>query len=355
MGKKKKASGSNGHSFYTSESVKPIANGRWPGILSAIGGIPSHVLDGKHHPCPKSGCASRTDAFRFSDMDGDGSAICNQCGKFGNGFDVLVWITGHKFYEVVVMVAEHLGVPPSNNNTNHKSNGKPDADPVEKLTFIDWDEGNELLAAYWCTHKKPIMVAAIKTCGGRIADYEYFGTKLHVIAIPIWGENLTAEKPVGWSLYNLTGGTLPGPKGRPVKIKLTYGSTKPGLMGPVDQLAAATDVWKLEGPSDLLAFYSLADIPTGVVAVTNKSGAGEKPAEWMIKLLAEKRVYVLHDADEPGQRGAVGHRDEKKKWHRGWCGYAHGTAAAVMNVALPYPVTDTNGKDLRDFLGEIPA
>jgi hypothetical protein len=367
VGRRKKKSAAKGaapaatHLHYDADSVRSYARGQWAGILSSLGGIPSHLLDGSHHPCPKSGCAARTDGFRFTNQDDGGSIICNQCCRHeaGNGLLALVWFTGLKFYDCVVMVAEHLGVPPSNSHAGHKSNGKHNADPAENLKFQDWTEQSEMLAMIWTTHKKPITLAAIKICCGRLARYR---DKFTVIALPVWGEKLTVSSPVGWTLYNVSGGVLPSyskdKQGNWVesneKILTTFGS-KAGFIGPVDQLATATEIWKLEGPSDLLAFYSLDNRPSHVAAVTNSHGAGEKPLKWMIETFAGKSAMVLHDADKPGQRGAVGYRDDRRKWHRGWCGYLHGTAAQVSNVSLPYDVEDTHGKDLRDFLAESEA
>jgi len=341
--------------IYDADIVRAYARGRWADILSRLGGIPSDVLDGKHHPCPKPGCASRTDAFRFTDMDGDGSIICNQCchREAGNGFKALEWITGKKFYEVVVMVAEYLGIPPSNDRAEYKANGKHNtADPAEHLAFQEWDDGNEQLIRLWLILKPPITIEAVRLCGARIAMYTHYEKRFKVIALPVWGESLTTSEPVGWSLYNITGGPLPGPGGKWVKIKLTYGSTKPGFIGPVDRIAAATEVWKLEGPSDLLAFWSLDAIPSNVAAVTNKAGCGERPAEWMLKLLAGKRVYVLHDADEPGQRGENGYTDERGRWRPGWLEQLAAESEA-WHVQLPFEVTKDHGKDLRDFLCEV--
>jgi len=347
LGKKKKAAAAHAaQPHYEAESVRTYARGQWAGILSALGGIPSHVLDGNHHPCPKCG---GTDRFRFTDADGDGSVICNQCIRTGNGLDTLMWLTGRKFYDVVVLVAEHLGVPAST-STAFKSNGKhskANADPSENLTFQDWNEQNDMLAALWCLRKQPITVAAIKLCGGRIARYR---DRFTVIALPVWGEQLTDAKPVGWTLYNITGATLPSYKKNNAggwdesqeKILTTFGS-KAGYVGPVDQLAAVSEAWKLEGPSDLLAFYSLDSLPSNVAAVTNSHGAGEKPLPWMLAQFSGKAAVILHDADKPGQEGA-------SKWGP----EIAAKAEICRNAQLPYPISDTHGKDLRDFLSESP-
>ena len=46
------------------EDVRQAAAGRWPEILTNVGGIESDVLDGKHHKCPRCGGKDR---FRFID------------------------------------------------------------------------------------------------------------------------------------------------------------------------------------------------------------------------------------------------------------------------------------------------
>jgi len=98
---------------------KRAAAGRWPEILAALGGIPSDILDGNHHPCPKCG---GTDRFRLID-DAAGSLYCNKCfcGKNGDGYAALQWLCGWTFPETIKAVASHLGV------TGHANgNGKPE-------------------------------------------------------------------------------------------------------------------------------------------------------------------------------------------------------------------------------------
>lgn len=347
--------------YYDADVVRSFARGRWADILSTVGGIPSSVLDGEHHPCPKCG---GTDRFRFTDDGGDGSIICNQCCRHeaGNGFRALEWLTGRKFYEVVTITAEYLGVPPSNGDASYQANSH-DADPAEHLELWPWDESAELLAATWCLCKPPITVAAIRAAGGCVARYRGQYT---VIALPVWGEQLDRDgaKPVGWCLYNITGGTLPkwakrvaGEPPKPpeqVKVKLTHGS-RPGIIADLQRLLSAAEIWKVEGPSDLLAALSIADLPPDVAIITNANGAKENPPAWLPPLFSGRRARVLHDADKPGQDGAMGWKDERSGQQRpGWAGAIASTAAECRNVVLPYPLAETHGKDLRDWLNEQP-
>ncbi len=327
MGRKPK------HPTFDIDMVRAAASHRWPEILSHVGGIDRELLDGEHHGCPKPNCGG-TDRFRMIDASA-GALFCNQCfrDKNGDGFAAVQWLLDVKFPDALAKVAEYLGIEAS------KSNGKrskADADPAEHLKFLDWHEG---LAATWCTlHKPGITPAAMVTAGCRRARYR---DQFTVFAIPVYGAHLHAADPVGWCLYNVGGGTLPkftpDKKIKQVKTKLTYGS-KPGIIGPVDRLAEARVVWKVEGPSDLLALLSLG-LPDDTTAITNANGAGERPTPWLVPLLAGKVAYVLHDADVPGEKGAAA-------WSSAMATYAE----ECRHVHLPYEVEPDHGSDLRDWI-----
>lgn len=80
-----------------------------------------------------------------------------------------------------------------------------------------------------------------------------------------------------------------GKKVEQVKVKLTYGS-KAGLIGP-EMPPDAKEVWKTEGPTDLLAFLSMDGLPTTTTAICNANGAKEDPArafQWLPKNSAER-------------------------------------------------------------------
>src|SRR5580704_3616056 len=81
------------------------AAGRWPGILAELG-IPSAVLDQKHHPCPI--CKAGKDRFRFINKDGNGGWICTHC-KGGSSFDLLMKFHGWEFKEAARQVDAVVG------------------------------------------------------------------------------------------------------------------------------------------------------------------------------------------------------------------------------------------------------
>lgn len=323
-------------------NLKAAARGRWAEILSAVGGCDGDLLDGQHHPCPKCG---GTDRFRFTDQAGDGSVICNQCARrhCGDGLATVGWLTGWTFPEVVRRVSDHLGIDSSNgnghhNSNGHKKNGKPAADPGKDLAPVTWSDA---VAALWCTSKPPITAASILTAGGRLAKYR---GRYVVIDVPVIGQT---GRPVGHVIVNASGGQLPKVAKQTdgtykisewVGKKLTYGS-EPGWIGTTDRLPDASIVWWVEGLTDLLAVLSIPDLPANVAVITNAMGAGEKPQPWMLQSLAGKTVNVIGDADKPGQEGA-----QMKATAAAYL------ADAVRLVKLPFPVLDTHGKDVRDWI-----
>ena len=323
---------------YDIQAVHDAAATRWSEILVAVGGADPGAFDGQHHPCPKCGGTDRFRAF----TDGSGGAICNQCfrSRNGDGLSVLQWLTGRDFGQVLKQTAEYLGIQPSKNGTQK-------SDPAAHLVFRDW---NECLISLWLMNKPPITLDAVRSFGARLATYR---SQWQVVAIPIWGELLDQADPVGWIIYPLNGRTIPKYTKEKqvewVRVKMTFGSES-GLVGPVGEIATAETLWKLEGPTDALAVQGI--LPAGQVAVTNSSGAKERPKKWILDLVAGKRVRVLHDADRPGQDGAMCVGEEDGRQRPGWAPALAAVAVEARNVVLPYPIAPDHGKDVRDWLNE---
>lgn len=335
-------------------TIKEAARGHWAEILADLAGISADVLDGKAHPCPKCGGKDR---FRFTNQDGDGSIICNQCARriCGDGLETIRWATGWTFPEIIRRMADRVGV---DLKTGKRTKRKDQVDPSKDLSPTSWVD---LVAGAWCLTKPPVTIEGLKTAGARLAFYR---KRFSVIDLHVIGEGGAV---VGHCLYNAAGGTLPkytpradgGWNVEQVKIKLTAGSKQPGWIGTVDRLATATVVWKVEGPSDVLAICSMCDLPSDVAVVTNPFGCGEKPTPWMAKQLAGKTVYVVGDADQPGQAGNI---EAFKDWIKsqkvpdagaiGWASAIAYHATEARNVVLPYELTETHGKDIRDWANE---
>lgn len=77
------------------------ARGRWTGLLPMLG-VDSRFLSGrKNGPCPICGGKTR---FRFDDLEGRGTWICNNCGA-GDGADLAMRVLGIDFKELAERMA----------------------------------------------------------------------------------------------------------------------------------------------------------------------------------------------------------------------------------------------------------
>lgn len=337
------------HATYDIDLVRQAASGRWPEILANTANVDPAILDGQGHPCPKCG---GTDRFHAITSDDRGGAICRQCfaKQNGDGFAVLQWLAGIDFKTSLDRIAGYLGITPtvSTNGSNGKSNGKRGKKtkpaPDEKLEFQPW---NAKVVGLWALNKPPITADAVRAAGGRLARYR---GRHNVVAIPIWGPKLGAAPPVGWVLFNVTGGTIPRFQGKnvveQVAVKVTYGS-EPGLMlsgvgEGQSELPPADLTWKVEGSTDFLAVLSAGPPPNHRVA-SNAFGTDEIPSKtpWIVDHFADQHVVTIHDADQPGERGAMT-----------WAASIAVTAASSRRARLPYEIVDSHGKDIRDYLQE---
>ena len=88
--------------------IRAAANGRWQEIHAAIG-IPRELLNTrKHQPCPHCGGKDR---YRYTDYQGNGGFICNQCTPDGgSGFDLIMLVCGLDFADAVQETAALLGL-----------------------------------------------------------------------------------------------------------------------------------------------------------------------------------------------------------------------------------------------------
>lgn len=81
------------------EPVRDVARGKWRGILPQLG-VLDEFLSGKHGPCPICGGKDR---FRFTDYQGSGGWICNQCGS-GDGIGLLMKLRNVDFREAAKLI-----------------------------------------------------------------------------------------------------------------------------------------------------------------------------------------------------------------------------------------------------------
>ena len=229
----------------------------------------------------------------------------------------------------------------------------------------EWESS---FAIPYCHSKPPITERGILMAGGCLGDFPAKSREFPVFIFPTYGELLCSAEPAGYVAVNRTGKNLmiyqgknPDGSDRPKReaknINFREEHAKPLWVGRwgCAHLRTAEIVWKVEGISDLLALQSI--IPEHLqekhVVVTNPNGCNETPLLAHAEHVSDRVVYVLHDADRPGQGLPSSTDKDANRRPQGaakWCQVLATTAAQVRNVQLPYEISDKHGKDLRDFL-----
>lgn len=367
----------------TAEPLKEYVASNYPGgcvaVVSELGNLPMEILDGRGHPCPV--CNQGEDCFHLIDDD-SGGAICRKCHskRCGDVLSTIQWRNGWSFTDTLKRVAEHVGYRPSINgnpsttqpssngrpkrtanqqsNSRRRGKGKSKVDPAAKLDFKEW---NDNTVALWALEKcasneseseiavdhARAIASSVRDAGGRLARYY---RRYTIVAIPIWGPQLASTDPVGWCVWNVTGGNLPvfdknGKIVEWVKVKNTFGSERGLMMCPlwnsVEEFQTVNKLaWKVEGGTDLLSVASSV-LANGHSVFANAFGTDEKPQPWMLELFEGQNVNTIHDADEPGVRGGV-------TWSHSIAFHAE----TSRHVRLPYDVKPSHGPDARDYLNE---
>jgi len=314
--------------------IKSAAKGRWPEILSAVGGIDRELLDGKHHPCPKCG---GTDRFRAIDIDA-GALFCNQCfdTENGDGLSAIGWLRDCDFPTAVSSVADYVGIKPSSNGQGkRKPRGKISklAENIAKLGAV-YPTIHDALLSMYAEAKPPITPKGIKKCGG--VPVIWCGQR----CIRLDGYTQARKKPAAVVLARVDGRPFPATEHLLERKTHSLGGSINSWLtsGTPEEIKQARTALDVEGTTDFLGAAS--NLPPGWVVVTNTCGAkarGKLPCEWV----GGKQVVVVGDTDEPGQEGI---EQSAVAYHK---------AGATVSIGrLPFSIEETHGKDLRDWLNE---
>jgi len=272
----------------------------------------------------------------YVDLGGGGSAISfwDFAAQYGPHAD---WQAARKHY------ADRTGV--------QLGKGRRPKKVSESLAWQDW---NDMLVSLWVRHKPGVTLEAVKMAGGRLARYPAKSKLFQVVALPVFGSLGINAEPVNWVFWHSAGRNLPrwdkksGIVVDTVKMKSVYGASS-GLMGfhALARLAADDGsqriIWKTAGPTDMMALWSL--IPperrdTDLV-LCNSHGENQNVTPEMAAAFTGHDVRIVHDADVTGEAGAA-------KWLEALAPIT----AQVRHVRLPYPIVESHGKDLRDWIQE---
>ena len=157
------------------EALKGQVAGRWPELLSTLGGVAADILDGKNHPCPKCGGKDR---FRMIDVAA-GALFLQPMLPSGQRrrHRRAQWLRGGTFPETVNALAEHLGQS-SQRSSPPAGNGKPRI----VATYDYRDERGELL--YQVVRFDPKGFRQRRPKGGNGWEYSVKGTRLVPYRLP---------------------------------------------------------------------------------------------------------------------------------------------------------------------------
>ena len=310
------------------DAVRIAAAGRWPGLLSDLAGVDPGSLDGGGHPCPW--CEDGDDRFAaLPDFEKTGAVICRACfdERNGDGFAAVAHANDVAFIPAVRLVWEHLTARPAGGFADLFV---PDVLDDPRATV----DGDTL--AGWCAAKAPADPDAAILTGAVTGRHAAKWRDREGVAFPAKAH--PDGEPVGWLTLPADGGTFPT-KGGGAKSALLKGSSDGWVFTcTAAEFYEAETVVRVEGIGCALALAP--HLPVGTVVVSNICGA-KSARNLPVGLFKGKRVIVVGDADEPGRAGAAK-----------FAGRVAGVAASVAVAALPYGVTDNNGKDVRDFIGE---
>ena len=271
--------------------VNSAAAGRWPDIMTMVGGIESAKLTTSGKPCPICGGTDRFSVFK--DFEQTGGMTCRHCfngssnPKCGNGISSVAWLLGIDPMESARRIADYLGL-------------SADSIPVDIIAAV-------------CRDKR-MPVDAFKKFGAT----EDMRGKLPVARVPVYNGNGHPH-----SYFDF----VPGQKGWCKKGKGNAGLFLPG------RLPESGETWLLvEGGKDPVALvdmgYNAAGLPTSTM---HEKYAG---------LFAGCHIVLVPDMDMASVKG-----------FQKTAGRLVGIAASIKIVRLPGEVVQCNGDDVRDVLG----
>lgn len=305
--------------------LKVLAAGREIELLEHVAGIPLELLDGSHHPCPRCG---GTDRFRMIGAE-TGAVFCNQCFSKGNGdfLSAIQWMRECSFGEAIQWAATYLGLDQQPKHSETKS-------LLATVELVD-DRIDEWLDQ-WASQKTAVDARAVKRFPVRAVRWQGMD------CLAFEGRTLDErdQGPTALLLYRVDGNQFPAAgKLGARKTHLLRGSKECWLWpGCVDELHRATTIVKCEGLPDALALLSIG-LPEGWLPITNACGAMANPKSLSMTWAIGKTVLIVGDADTPGQTGA-------KRFSAAFAN----AGADVCTVSLPFEISETHGKDLRDWL-----
>lgn len=234
--------------------------------------------------------------------------------------------------------------------------GRPPARPEDKFTWdaAGWNAGNRALLDRWCEQYAPINAPTVIAAGARVAIYPKGGQHARkCLAIPVFGPPLwTDADPIAWVLQAISPQQQVPRFGEGGKVidwlkRKSIGPVGGGLMGYWGlarmELRQEVAVLKVEGVTDMLTAMSILppEERARYLVVSNAGGATENCTPATAKLFAGRTVYIVGDADNAGEVGAV-------KWATAIAPVAKVRIVKLFGQGFASEVKPSHGEDLRD-------
>ena len=258
------------------DDIKRKAAGHWIQILQSVCRLTAEQLNPKiHQACPQCG---GNDRFRaLDDVAETAGLYCNQCFSKGNGdgLSAIQWLNGCTLPGALKRVSEFLGNHSSQANGHHKT--KPEEPSKPKKVHATSDKAAEAFA-YGLTQSGILPEKRKPDAGWRYRHAD--GTD--AFSVIRW--NLPDGTKTFGQITKVDGGWICG------------GMQEPRPLYRLPEIIDAAEVWICEGEKAADAAALL-----GLTATTSAGGsnAAEK-SDW--SPLDGKRVYILPDNDEPGEK-----------------------------------------------------
>lgn len=309
------------------DQIKRAAHGQWQRIHSALGIPRAYLNPSRHSPCPS--CGGR-DRYRYTDWQGNGGFICNQCHpQGGSGFDLLMMVHKYDFQVALKDVSNYLGITHDSSPQRQPYTPPPmpiptpESDQIARLQTL-WHEAypltqNDLVTAYLTArgipadtltqplpairyHPKlsywhdgqsigdyPAMLAAI-TDGGELQGLHI--TYLQTNYPRDYGED-------GTHIPSVKKLTLTTPTGEPLPAKKMRVRRHGAIKGASVALYPASDILGIaEGIETALAARALFGLPIHAALSTYGMKTLAIPA-------AVQTLYIVADHDKAGKEAAA--------------------------------------------------
>lgn len=144
------------HMLNDFDLVKSEAKGHWPGIIGTMFPDLTQIM---HKPgdqrcaCPVHGSSKGAagDGFRlFNDFAQTGGGICNSCGAFPTGIDLVMFLAGCDKFEAVNMLKRQMGLGMEQRQIRPRRFSAPIVPPRnEQLDRLKIKQRRELLTGIW--------------------------------------------------------------------------------------------------------------------------------------------------------------------------------------------------------------